>query len=184
MFTLSKHVLYVQSCLNSEEPVEELETFMTVMMQNTNDSTDRNSSGISWKKTPFQLPDNSKTVLRIGIQHFLPINSDSEVVLKCNDDETCSSCGCALTTECVHLPVIMEKSVLNAEGIGALKYCDYNFFIVQRKKCSNIKCGLVFHFDGIESGLVNMGVRLVSYDVVRSYMHHFFACQVCFKFYV
>ena len=38
-------------------------------------------------------------------------------------------------------------------------------------RCNN--CELLHHFDGRDSGLLNMGVCIVSYSVLRSYLHHF-----------
>ena len=47
------------------------------------------------------------------------------------------------------------------------------FFAVYRLRCSNNDCSLVVHFDGSEFAILNMGIFLVSYGVLRSYMHSF-----------
>lgn len=174
-----KHVAYIESYLESENPPEVLEQMISILNAPSTGTKSVSPMGISWKKSAFELPEHIKSILRDGVLQSFQCNAEGDVILLCESDKKlCTSCKSELGYEDEKLPLITEQRIFTAIGkkLQSLEYyiIENNYYdhtSVRRLKCIN--CGLLHHFDGYESGMLNMGVCVVSYGVLRSYMHHF-----------
>lgn len=176
-----KHVAYIESYLESDDPPEVLEQIISLLNTSSSDTKSISPMGVSWKKSAFELPGHIKNILRDGV-HSFHCNAEGNVILLCElDTHSCTSCKSKLCFEDEKLPLITEQRIFTATGKKNLQSLQYTIKMnnyhtsVRRLKCTN--CGLLHHFDGYNSGVLNMGVCLVSYGILRSYMHHFLSAR-------
>ena len=109
-----KHVTYIESCLESEDPPEVLEQLISTL--NTPSSTKSVSPiGISWRKSGFELPQHIKNILRDGV-HSFQCNADGDFILLCESDKLCTSCNTELYFDDEKILLITEQRIFTAIG--------------------------------------------------------------------
>ena len=113
-----KHTLHIKQLIESEYCPESLEELSTRLSSSqTRSSKTTSPMGVSWKKTPFLLPQTQQSILRKGALSFLSTGADVELVIPSPiEPQQCPACGSVLQRFQVALPLIFERSI--HKGLG------------------------------------------------------------------
>ena len=115
------HVRYVQSFRDSNDWPESLDTLFEVLDQSKTPHCTKTTTGISWNKIPFELPEEIQDCLSQGAKRFGQTSSEvlTLPVEPCPAYPTCPSCGGEWMVgefEGPH-PLVTECQTLSALGM-------------------------------------------------------------------
>ena len=115
-----KHTLHTKQLIESEHCPEILEELSRrLSLSQTKSSKTTFPVGISWKKTPFLLPQTQQSILRKGTLSFLSTGTEDaeELIIPSPiEPQQCPSCQSVLQRFQVALPLIFERSI--HKGLG------------------------------------------------------------------
>ena len=112
-----KHVAYIESYLESEDPPEVLEQTISILNTPLTGTKSVSPMGISWKKSAFELPEHIQSILRDGVLQSFRCNAEGDVILLSeSDNKLCTSCKSELVYEDEKLPLITEQQIFTAIG--------------------------------------------------------------------
>ncbi len=115
-----KHTLHVTQLIESENCPEILEELSRrLSLSQTKSPKMISPVGISWKSTPFLLPQTQQSILRKGILSFSSTTTEDNkelVIPSPIEPQQCPSCCSVLQRFQVALPLICERSI--HKGLG------------------------------------------------------------------
>ena len=112
-----KHIAYIKSYLESDDPPEVLEQMISLLNTSSSDTKSVSPMGVSWEKSTFELPGHIKSILREGVLESFQCDTEGNVIFLCElDTHSCTSCKSELCFEDEKLPLITEQRIFTATG--------------------------------------------------------------------
>ena len=130
---------------------------------------------VSRQKIPISLSETQATILERSGVHTP--NKDGVVTLSSVKGLTeCSLCSSRWKRAAKRMPLVTETTTVYVEGklLVPIKNAIIPLFechTVETAVCEN--CGQKVPYDGFEDAVLNLSTCLVSYDILRSYLHTF-----------
>ena len=133
---------------------------------------------VSRQKIPISLSETQAAILeRSGIHNCITQNKDGVVTLSSVKGLTeCSLCSSRWKRAAKRMPLVTETTTVYVEGkllvpTHVLRMPLFECHAVETAVCEN--CGQKVPYDGFEDAVLNLSTCLVSYDILRSYLHLF-----------
>ena len=177
------HVDIVMEALKNddEDMYDCLTPFLKEVQGETSTSSGQQYNCLSYKSIPFCL--SRELGEKLGLPYSDRFNIESNTC-QLFSDNTCQCCepsaNSTFSTKLKTAKIVLPNKLLNATGMCmmVIQYeimfpfmCNTFMPAVHVGVCSG--CGTSKQFDGQAYGLLNMGKFLVSYEVLRTFMHQF-----------
>lgn len=181
-----KHVRHLQKIIEDTESYEELSTRLQIFANHKAEKTRSHTTIVktmSEVTIPLSMPQNLKNLMKVDYSRRFNLCDGVAKLMPSSTLRVCSFCA---STDCWSKEVypagniflVTPQCCYPAQGSLSIFSLHYYYAIiigisVFTRRCTTNNCMGKLTYDGLEDGVLNMGIFCISHEVLRDYMFHF-----------